>query len=135
MNSLISLFMPRVLKMTNLHKGDAFVGGFLSQLVQEKPIEECVRAGCYASHVIIQRSGCTYPEKPDFMEAAAAAVVATEGVVVTAEVVAVMVDIAMVGVEVMAVVVGTVVTKTVDLATLGEVVLRVATRGTRFRIW
>ena len=46
--------------------GDAFVGGFLSQLVLEKPIEECVRAGCYASNVIIQRSGCTYPEKPDF---------------------------------------------------------------------
>ncbi|KAL3029429.1 hypothetical protein AAZX31_03G162900 [Glycine max] len=46
--------------------GDAFVGGFLSQLVQEKPIEECVRAGCYAANVIIQRSGCTYPEKPDF---------------------------------------------------------------------
>jgi hypothetical protein len=25
-----------------------------------------VRAGCYAANVIIQRSGCTYPEKPDF---------------------------------------------------------------------
>ncbi|CAN1304858.1 Adenosine kinase 2 [Linum perenne] len=46
--------------------GDAFVGGFLAQLVQKKPIEECVRAGCYASNVVIQRSGCTYPEKPDF---------------------------------------------------------------------
>lgn len=46
--------------------GDAFVGGFLSQLVQEKPIEDCVKAGCYASNVIIQRSGCTYPEKPNF---------------------------------------------------------------------
>lgn len=46
--------------------GDAFVGGFLSQLVLEKPVEECVRAGCYAANVIIQRSGCTYPEKPDF---------------------------------------------------------------------
>jgi len=46
--------------------GDAFVGGFLSQLIQEKPIEECVRGGCYAANVIIQRSGCTYPEKPDF---------------------------------------------------------------------
>ncbi|KAF2295687.1 hypothetical protein GH714_033590 [Hevea brasiliensis] len=34
--------------------GDAFVGGFLSQLVQEKPIEDCVRAGCYAANVIIQ---------------------------------------------------------------------------------
>ncbi|RZC91084.1 hypothetical protein C5167_028909 [Papaver somniferum] len=46
--------------------GDAFVGGFLSQLVLEKPIEECIRAGCYAANVIIQRSGCTYPEKPSF---------------------------------------------------------------------
>ncbi|KAG9138962.1 hypothetical protein Leryth_007576 [Lithospermum erythrorhizon] len=46
--------------------GDAFVGGFLSQLVQEKPIENCVKAGCYAANVVIQRSGCTYPEKPDF---------------------------------------------------------------------
>ncbi|KAL4605468.1 hypothetical protein ACB092_09G031300 [Castanea dentata] len=46
--------------------GVAFVGGFLSQLVQEKSIEDCVRAGCYAAKVIIQRPGCTYPEKPDF---------------------------------------------------------------------
>lgn len=46
--------------------GDAFVGGFLAQLVQEKPIADCVKAGCYASNVIIQRPGCTYPEKPDF---------------------------------------------------------------------
>ncbi|XP_020094386.1 adenosine kinase 2-like [Ananas comosus] len=46
--------------------GDAFVGGFLSQLVQEKSIADCVRAGNYAANVIIQRSGCTYPEKPDF---------------------------------------------------------------------
>ncbi|WCJ34469.1 Adenosine kinase [Euphorbia peplus] len=46
--------------------GDAFAGGFLSQLVQQKPIEDCVRAGCYAANIIIQRSGCTFPEKPDF---------------------------------------------------------------------
>ncbi|XP_028775206.1 adenosine kinase 2 [Neltuma alba] len=46
--------------------GDAFVGGFLSQLVLGKPIEACVKAGSYAANVIIQRSGCTYPEKPDF---------------------------------------------------------------------
>lgn len=49
-----------------LSAGDAFVGGFLSQLVQQKPIQECVRAGCYAAYVIIQRSGCTFPDKPDF---------------------------------------------------------------------
>jgi len=35
-------------------------------LVQEKSIDECVRAACYAANVIIQHSGCTYPEKPDF---------------------------------------------------------------------
>ncbi|XP_030466760.1 adenosine kinase 2 [Syzygium oleosum] len=46
--------------------GDAFVGGFLSQLVKQKPVEDCVKAGCYASNVIIQRPGCSYPEKPDF---------------------------------------------------------------------
>ncbi|XP_030538681.1 adenosine kinase 2 isoform X3 [Rhodamnia argentea] len=46
--------------------GDAFVGGFLSQLVKEKPIEDCVKAGCYAANVIIQRPGCSYPEKPNF---------------------------------------------------------------------
>ncbi|XP_067101365.1 LOW QUALITY PROTEIN: adenosine kinase b [Osmerus mordax] len=46
--------------------GDAFVGGFLSELVQERPLEECIRAGHYAANVIIRRVGCTFPEKPDF---------------------------------------------------------------------
>lgn len=46
--------------------GDAFVGGFLSQLVQSKSIEECVRCGNYAATTIIQRSGCTFPEQPDY---------------------------------------------------------------------
>jgi adenosine kinase len=44
--------------------GDAFVGGFLSQLVAGKDISECVRAGHYAGGVIVQRGGCTFPEKP-----------------------------------------------------------------------
>ena len=47
--------------------GDAFVGGFLSQLVQGKEINECVRAGHYAASVIIQESGCKYPPKPNFL--------------------------------------------------------------------
>ncbi len=47
--------------------GDAFVGGFLSRLVLGKSIEECVKAGNYAANVIIQRSGCTFPEKPSFL--------------------------------------------------------------------
>ncbi|XP_061611984.1 adenosine kinase-like isoform X3 [Phyllopteryx taeniolatus] len=46
--------------------GDAFVGGFLSALVQDRPLEECIRAGHYAANVIIRRVGCTFPEKPDF---------------------------------------------------------------------
>lgn len=46
--------------------GDAFVGGFLSQLVSNKPLTECIRAGHYAASVIIRRTGCTFPEKPNF---------------------------------------------------------------------
>nr|DAD26749.1 TPA_asm: hypothetical protein HUJ06_028217 [Nelumbo nucifera] len=60
------VLLPKEMLVDTNGAGDAFVGGFLSQLVQEKPIEDCVRAGCYAANVIIQRSGCTYPEKPDF---------------------------------------------------------------------
>uniref|UniRef100_A0A8C5I744 Adenosine kinase n=1 Tax=Gouania willdenowi TaxID=441366 RepID=A0A8C5I744_GOUWI len=46
--------------------GDAFVGGFLSALVKEQGLEECIRAGHYAANVIIRRVGCTFPEKPEF---------------------------------------------------------------------
>merc|ERR1712232_668939 len=48
--------------------GDAFVGGFLSMLVQGKTTEECVYAGHWAAKYIIQQSGttinrpCTYKE-------------------------------------------------------------------------
>ncbi len=40
--------------------------GFLSQLVQDKTFEQCIRAGHYAANVIIRHAGCTFPEKPDF---------------------------------------------------------------------
>nr|XP_039273426.1 adenosine kinase 2-like isoform X1 [Styela clava] len=43
--------------------GDAFVGGFLSQLVKGKSIEQCVQGGHYAANLIIQRSGCTFPKE------------------------------------------------------------------------
>lgn len=46
--------------------GDAFVGGYLSQLIQGKEVDECIRCANYAGNMIIQRSGCTLPEKPDF---------------------------------------------------------------------
>lgn len=46
--------------------GDAFVGGFISQIVQGKSIAEAVRAGHFASRTIIQRSGCSFPKECDF---------------------------------------------------------------------
>ncbi|KAH0470054.1 hypothetical protein IEQ34_001612 [Dendrobium chrysotoxum] len=60
------ILLPKEKLVDTNGAGDAFVGGFLSQLVKEKSIDDCIRAGCYAANVIIQRSGCTYPEKPDF---------------------------------------------------------------------
>ena len=60
------ILLPKEKLVDTNGAGDAFVGGFLSQLVQGKSIEDCVKAGCYAANVIIQQSGCTYPEKPDF---------------------------------------------------------------------
>ncbi|ESO89667.1 hypothetical protein LOTGIDRAFT_179011 [Lottia gigantea] len=46
--------------------GDSFVGGFLSQLVQGKSIDECLRCGSYAATEVIQNYGCTFPETPKF---------------------------------------------------------------------
>lgn len=46
--------------------GDSFVGGFLSQLVQGKPISEAIRCGNYAASVVIKYWGCNYPTHPDF---------------------------------------------------------------------
>ena len=49
--------------------GDAFVGGFLSQLVQGKSTEVCVKGGNYLANLVIQRSGASYPEgKSTFSE-------------------------------------------------------------------
>lgn len=39
--------------------GDAFVGGFLAMLAQEKSIEECVKAGHWSARYIIQQPGTT----------------------------------------------------------------------------
>lgn len=47
--------------------GDAFAGGLLSQLVAGKGFDEAVRAGHYCAHTVIQRSGCTYPDSPEFV--------------------------------------------------------------------
>ncbi|GFW28493.1 adenosine kinase 2 [Trichonephila clavipes] len=46
--------------------GDAFVGGFLAQYVQEKSIDICIKCGIYAATEVIKQSGCTLPEQPQF---------------------------------------------------------------------
>lgn len=40
--------------------GDAFAGGFLSQYMQGKSLDVCVKCGIWAASQIIQRSGCTF---------------------------------------------------------------------------
>ncbi|CAL1297681.1 unnamed protein product [Larinioides sclopetarius] len=47
--------------------GDAFVGGFLAQFVHEKSLDVCIKAGIYAATEVIKKSGCTLPEKPNFV--------------------------------------------------------------------
>lgn len=44
--------------------GDAFVGGFISQYVSGKKIEECVNAGHKSAAYIIQRSGVSIDSNP-----------------------------------------------------------------------
>ncbi|KAL3918262.1 MAG: hypothetical protein SGILL_004318 [Bacillariaceae sp.] len=46
--------------------GDAFVGGFLSQLVNGKDTEACVKAGHYAAKYIIQTSGTQFDKACDY---------------------------------------------------------------------
>lgn len=49
--------------------GDAFVGGFLSQLVLKRSYVECIRCGIWAAQQIIQRNGCTFEGKAAFVPA------------------------------------------------------------------
>merc|ERR1712228_957961 len=46
--------------------GDAFVGGFLAALSKGKDVAACCKAGNHSASIVIQRSGCTFPEKPDY---------------------------------------------------------------------
>jgi len=46
--------------------GDAFVGGFLAQLIKGESLAECIKCAHYAANVIIKRSGCSLPEKHDY---------------------------------------------------------------------
>lgn len=48
--------------------GDAFVGGFLAQLIQGKPYEVCVKCGIWTAQQVIRRHGCTFEGEPTFSE-------------------------------------------------------------------
>lgn len=48
--------------------GDAFVGGFLSQLIQGKSVESCIKCGIWAATHIIQRSGCSFDKDVHYPE-------------------------------------------------------------------
>ncbi len=47
--------------------GDSFVGGFLSQFVRSRPVQECVASAHYAAGDCLRHSGCTFSPKPSFM--------------------------------------------------------------------
>lgn len=47
--------------------GDAFVGGFVAQLIKGESLSDCVRGGHYAARVVLQHSACTFPETCDFI--------------------------------------------------------------------
>lgn len=46
--------------------GDSFVGGFLSQLYQDKGLDKCIEAGIYLSREVVMKSGCQFPENCTF---------------------------------------------------------------------
>jgi adenosine kinase len=47
--------------------GDAFLGGFLAGLLQDKSLNICVKAGLYAARHILQVSGTQYTKACDFI--------------------------------------------------------------------
>ncbi|XP_036784499.1 adenosine kinase isoform X3 [Manis pentadactyla] len=62
----VNLKRQRIVIFTQGREDTVVATGFLSQLITDKPLTECIRGGHYAASVIIRRTGCTFPEKPDF---------------------------------------------------------------------
>lgn len=48
--------------------GDAFVGGFLAELIRDRDLDECIRGANYAANYIIRQSGCTLPSQSNTSE-------------------------------------------------------------------
>ena len=47
--------------------GDAFVGGFFAQLVQNKSLEICIKSGIYCAQEVIKQIGCQFPQTNTFV--------------------------------------------------------------------
>jgi adenosine kinase len=55
--------VPKVANLVDTNgAGDAFCGGFLAMMIQQKPIEEAVNTGHYTAGIVIQRSGCQFSD-------------------------------------------------------------------------
>ena len=61
------LKLPREKLVDTNGAGDSYVGGFLAALSKGKSIADCCTAGAYAASIIVQQSGCTFPEKSGFV--------------------------------------------------------------------
>ena len=60
---LVAFVVARAPSSLGNGAGYAFVVGFLSRLVLGEEFDSCVKAGHFAARTIIQRSGCTVPDK------------------------------------------------------------------------
>lgn len=47
--------------------GDAFTGGFLSQFLQAKPLETCMKCAIYCATECVKRLGCAFPRECKFV--------------------------------------------------------------------
>lgn len=47
--------------------GDSFSGGFLSQFIKGKSLEESMMAGHWAASIIIQKRGCQIPAEINYI--------------------------------------------------------------------
>jgi adenosine kinase len=61
-NSFAPDYVEESLIMDTNGAGDAFAGGFLSQFVRERGLEQCMKAGHWAASIIIQNRGCQIPD-------------------------------------------------------------------------
>merc|ERR1711879_848664 len=54
--------VPREKLVDTNGAGDSYVGGFLAALSKGLDIKACCMAGAYAASIVVQHSGCTFPE-------------------------------------------------------------------------